>query len=227
MKLAIIIPAYNEGKVINQVIHSLPKSLERISKIDIVVVNDGSTDHTAEEAKQAGAKVLNHPINSGVGIAKKTLLKAGQKLNADVVVTMDADGQHSPDDLPNLIKPIIDNEADIVAGSRLINPNGMPIFRHRLNQLMNLLLKLLSKIDITDSQSGYRAYNQSALKKLQLKTSGFEIDTEILIAAKRANLRMTEVPIKTIYTDYSKSKGQSITTSITTFIRLITKLITG
>lgn len=227
MKLAIIIPAFNEGKVINEVIKSIPRSLPGIDKMKVVVVDDGSTDNTGNEAKRAGATVLKHPINSGVGTAKKTLLAAGKRLGADLVVTMDADGQHSPDDLPTLIKPIINGEADLVAGSRLISPAGMPVIRQRLNQLMNVILKSLWGINVSDSQSGYRAYNQLALRKLKLKTSGFEVDTEILIAAQRAKLRLVEVPIKTIYTDYSKSKGQSLTTSIVTFVRLVTKLITG
>ncbi len=227
MTLAILIPAYNEAPVIGDVVRALPATLGGIGRIDRIVVDDGSRDGTAAEARNAGATVLRHPVNRGVGVATATGLAAARQLDTDLVVTMDADGQHDPADLPRLLAPLIAGQADLVVGTRLLEPAGMPAIRRIGNQLMNAILHVGWGIETTDSQSGYRAYSRSAVQRLHLTTGGFEICTEILYAAKQAGLTLAEVPVKTIYTDYSKAKGQNPITAVVTFLRFATRVIIG
>lgn len=227
MKLVILIPAYNEGRVIREVINSLPTSLPNIDSVQTVVINDGSHDETGQEAKTANTLVLRHRINRGVGVATATGLKAAGRLKADIAVTMDADGQHDPAELPRLIEPILQGTADIVVGTRLTDPKGMPAIRRIGNKLMNGILRVFWGIRTTDSQSGYRAYGRSALERLHVSTGGFEVCTEILYVAKQDGLRVSEVPITTIYTDYSKTKGQNPITALLTFIRFLARVLLG
>lgn len=226
-KLAIIIPAYNESTAIASVIKSIPRALDHISTINIIVIDDGSTDITGKVAQTAGATVLRHKINRGVGVATVTGFAAAEKLGADIAVTMDADGQHDPAEISKLIEPIRLGHADIVVGTRLINPKGMPPVRLLGNRIMNRILQIFWGVYTTDSQSGYRAYSRKALQQLKLTTGGFEVCTEILYAAKLAHLKVSEAPIRTIYTDYSKTKGQNPITALLTFMRFVTRFITG
>lgn len=218
MKLAIVIPAYNEEEHIFEVVSGLPKKLAGISKIEVIVVDDGSKDRTGQLAKKAGAKVLTHKINLGVGNAYKTGLEY-VKGEFEAVVTMDADGQHSAADIKKIIVPILQNQADIVIGTRLINPKGMPPIKLFGNWLMNFITYLFSGIWTTDSQSGFRGYNQKVLRLIQLKTGGYEICSELFSEIKRFNLRMVEIPIKVIY--YKGQKGQSIANAINIVTNLL------
>lgn len=228
MNLLIILPAYNEGRVIGSVLEQLPKTLPGLTHIETLVIDDGSTDETRRISRRAGALVLRHHVNRGVGLATITGLAAARTLGADCVVTMDSDGQHDAADLAKVLRPIIDGNADIVIGSRLLTREpGMPWIRQLGNRLMNGLVKLFWGIKTTDSQSGFRAYSRYALNRLHLTTSGYEVCTEILAAAKIANLRLTEVPIKIIYTDYSKRKGQRITNAVNIVVRLVVRAISG
>lgn len=225
--LVVLIPAYNEGMVIGPVIRSIPNTIEYVSIIKTIVIDDGSRDKTCQAAKDAGALVLRHRINRGVGVATVTGLAAAKRLKADIAVTMDADGQHDPAELGKLIAPIRLGQADIVVGTRLTNPKGMPAVRRIGNKIMNGILQLFWGIHTTDSQSGYRAYGRKAMEKLQLTSGGFEICTEMLYAAKQAKLIIAEVPIRTIYSDYSKAKGQNPITALLTFMRFVARIITG
>ena len=225
--LAVLIPAYNEGTVIGSVIRSIPKTLEYISDIKVIVINDGSKDETSEAATSAGAIVLRHRLNRGVGVGTVTGLAAARRLGADIAVTMDADGQHDPAELGAIITPIRLGQADIVVGTRLTNSRGMPAVRRIGNQLMNGILRICWGIQTTDSQSGYRAYSRKAITDLKLTSGGFEVCTEMLYAAKRAGLVVTEVPIRTIYSDYSKAKGQNPITALLTLMRFVARIITG
>jgi len=227
MKLIVAIPAYNEASIIGSVIERIPSTLPGIREILMLVIDDGSTDATAQIAEAAGALVLSHPLNGGVGVAKVTGFTVARQLNADITVTMDADGQHDPANLTTLIAPIISGEADIAAGTRLKDPTGMPTIRLLGNRTMNALLRIVWGVKTTDSQSGYRAYSRESLEHLEIEASGFEVDTEILIAARRNNLAVVEIPVRTIYTNYSKTKGQSVSTALMTFFRLIKQVITG
>jgi glycosyltransferase involved in cell wall biosynthesis len=207
MKLAVLIPAYNEEENISEVIKKLPKRLPGVEKIQVIVVDDGSVDKTALLAKRAGAKVLTHAINLGMGNSYRTGLEF-IKGKFDLVVTMDADGQHSPSDVKKIIQPILKGKADVVIGSRLIKPKGMPLIKLAGNWIMNFITYLFFGIWATDSQSGFRACNQKALRLIELKTGGYEVASEFLSEINRLNLKMVEVPIKVIY--YKGQKGQPI-----------------
>ncbi len=228
MKLAVVIPAYNEAKMIGRVIRAIPKNLPQLGRPIIIVVDDGSTDQTASVARRARAMVLRHLLNRGKGVALSTGFKAAKVLRASVVVTIDADGQHDPREIAALTRPVLQRQADIVIGSRLLIKNGrMPLERLLANKLSNILTKLLAKIAVTDSQSGFRAFSGRALAALDLSSRGFEVETEMLMQAKTKRLQIAEVPIKTIYTAYSQSKGQHFTHGIAMTFRLVARALRG
>ena len=227
MKLVIVIPAYNEEKAIGKVISGLPKKLPGVKSIAAVIVDDGSSDKTAAASRRAGAKlVLRHRINCGKGTATITGLAAARRLAADMVVTMDADGQHDPADIKKLIRPIIKKEAEVVIGSRLLNAKGMPLVKIIGNWLMNGLTFVFSGQLVSDSQSGMKALSRRALEKIKLDGSGYEIDSEIILETRRHNLKIIEIPIKVIYSDYSNLKGQNIFNAVNIFTRLLLRSLT-
>jgi len=227
MKLTIVIPAYNEGKVIASVLKSLPKKIKGAKSIRTIVVNDGSIDNTHSEAKKHAHHVAHHVINLGAGAAVITGFEAAKKIGADVVVILDADGQHNPKNIEKLIQPIIKGEADIVIGTRMLNSKGMPAIKVFGNWAMNVMTYVTTGGWSTDTQSGMRAISRKALDRMQLQAIGFEYCSEIVGEARRCKLKMKEVSIQTIYTEYSKSKGQSIINAINIFTRLITIRLTG
>lgn len=226
MKLVIIIPAYNEEGSIGAVIKSIPKKLKGITKIKILVVNDGSCDKTAQVAREAGARVLSHPINQGVGAATITGFQAAKLLKVDIALTLDADGQHDPGEIEKIIKPIIKKGYDVASGARLIGRNkNMPAFRLFGQFSMNLMTFWLYRIMVLDSQSGFRAFSIEALNKMNLTSSGYEICSEIIGEIKKNKLKYLEVPIKTIYTRYSKGKGQFWLNAVNIVVKLIVRAI--
>ena len=221
MKLAIIIPAYNEAREIGKVIQQVTKtSLPGIEKT-IIVVDDGSSDNTKEVARSKGAIVISHVINRGVGGALGTGFEAAVRMGADLVVTFDADGQHSTDDIGKVIEPIRNGRADVVIGSRMIDPTGMPWTRQVANHLANWITWMLLASRTTDSQSGLRAFSRSAAERIRITTSKYESSSEICGEVRRLHLRSIDVPIKTIYTGYSLSKGQGFSVGLKTLFRLI------
>lgn len=209
MHLVIILPAYNEGKVIGEVLDSLPKNLKKVTKITPLVINDNSTDDTAAVARAHGAKCISHRVNLGAGGATVTGFEAAKKMKADLVVTLDADGQHDPADIANLIRPITNKGYDVVIGSRLLRiSKNMPAYRRFGNWGLNLVTYLFFQIWVTDSQSGFKAFSRQALDQIRLSTVGYEFCSEIIGEIKRLHLKYKEIPITTIYTKYSKLKGQ-------------------
>lgn len=227
MKLAIIIPAYNEDKVIASVLRSLPKKLPGVDRIVTIVINDGSLDDTFRVAKKYATYVANHVVNLGAGAAVITGFQAAKKIGADAVVMLDADGQHNPENIEKLLKPILEKKAEIVIGTRMLNSKGMPAIKVFGNWMMNLMTFLTTGGWSTDTQSGMRAISKKALQKMKLYAVGFEYCSEIIGEAKRCHLKIKEVPIQTIYTDYSKSKGQSILNAINIFTKLLIIRIVG
>jgi glycosyltransferase involved in cell wall biosynthesis len=227
--LALVIPAFNEAGGIGEVLARLPYKLSGFDRVIPIVVDDGSRDETAAIAASHRATVVRHRINRGVGLARRTGLDAARQLGATIAVTLDADGQHDPAEIATVVAPILSGTADIVIGSRLMNPTGMPLIKRLVNRLASNMLYLLWRIRVTDSQSGFRAYNLEASRPLKLWTSGYEADTEILIAAREAKLRVVEVPIRAIYTAYSTGhgRGQSLLNSITIMIRLFIRTVLG
>lgn len=225
MKTYIILPAYCEEKVIKQLI----KDIKKEGYNNIIVIDDGSPDNTYSQAKSTGVIVLKHPINRGKGAATQTGIDAAKLLNAEIIVTMDSDGQHNPKDIKKLIKPILDNKADVVIGSRMLNTKGMPKSRIVMNKIANIITFLFFGVMVTDSQSGFRAYNKKAYTSVYTYMDRYEFESEMLGQIKNANLKIKEVPIKVIYTDYSKNKykhmsrfsAQGLTNGIKMVVRLV------
>lgn len=222
MKLAVVIPALNEEKTIGEVISKIPAQMEGISEIEIIVVDDGSTDLTSKIAEEKGALVFRHPINLGVGAATTTGLKAARGLGAGITVTLDGDGQHDPAEIPLLIQPILKNKADLVIGSRFLNPSAqIPFLRKLGNHFFNHFTALLYGVISTDTQSGFKAFSKNALLLLEPKTHGYEICSEILAEAKHLRLKIKESPISVTYNHYTKTKGQSPLNGINILLKLI------
>lgn len=222
--LAIVIPAYNEAPVIGALIRSLPKKIEGISSITPIVVDDGSDDLTSTIAQNSGAWVCTHPINLGVGCATRTGFSAALQKKADIIITMDGDGQHSPHDINALMKPILDKKADIVFGNRFIDYRAMPYQRKIGNHILTFMTWLTTGIRISDSQCGYRAYSHIAIKKMYLTQPGFEICSEIVGEAKRTHLPYMQVPVQTIY-DLHHKKSQNPLNAINIIFRMIERLL--
>ncbi|HEU5187420.1 MAG TPA: glycosyltransferase family 2 protein [Candidatus Saccharimonadales bacterium] len=209
-RIAIIIPAFNEAFTIKKVVQSVLASLKK-AKItaDVFVIDDGSTDATAELATEAGAFVVHHILNSGVGSATATGIAYAHQKNYDLAVTMDADDQHSPQDAIKGLGLMQKGDIDLLIGSRLIDAQGMSRLKQFGNRSLSFITFLLFGVSVTDSQSGLRVFSKEALAQLRWKTAGYEFCSEMIWRAKQQGLTIGEYPIKAIYTDYSKAKGQN------------------
>lgn len=194
------IPCFNEERFIGSVVAKAKRYVDTV-----VVIDDGSTDDSAEIAEQVGATVYRHERNRGPGVATQSALERGRALHADILVTLDADGQHDPAEIPRLIEPITAGQADIVVGSRFLASQSKPPLYRRVGQrVLTSASNLASGEKISDSQSGYRAYSARALEELALVETGFSFCSELQFAARQASLRVAEVPINVIYTDEAK-----------------------
>jgi glycosyltransferase involved in cell wall biosynthesis len=225
-KMIIILPAFNESEVIGSVIKSIHKILPALKmEITVMVVNDGSTDRTAQKARDAGAKVLTHRLNRGLGASLGTGLEFAKRSGVDLAVTMDSDGQHDPDDIARLIGPIIKRQADVVIGSRMMtNKSTMPKERQLINRLSNWLTRILFGVKTTDSLSGFRAFNRRAIAKIEIRTERMEASNEFFQQIHSHRLRLAEVPIQVIYTKYSLKKGQKPGNAVAILFRLLLRL---
>jgi len=222
-KVVACIPAYNEERSIAKVILLAKKYAD-----EIIVCDDGSTDMTSEIARALGAIVIKHPRNMGYGAALISLFRKALELKADVIITLDADGQHNPEEIPRLIQPILKGEADIVVGSRFIKEcsNRIPFYRRLGIKLITRISNSSMKFNITDSQSGYRAYSIKALKLIApyLTEYGMGISLEVLELANSAKLRVVEVPVEITYDVEKPSKKNPIAHGIELIMSLV-KLI--
>ncbi|MFH0853302.1 MAG: glycosyltransferase family 2 protein [bacterium] len=221
MKLAVVIPAYNEEGTIQAVIDDV----HRLTT-EVFVVDDGSIDNTPLLARATGARVIQHIVNRGLGGALGTGIQAALNQGADIIVTFDADGQHQASDIAKLIKPIQEGQADVVIGSRMIDKDKtrqMPAIRRFYNWLGNRVTFFLFGIRTSDSQSGLRAFSRIAAQKLEIRSNKMEVSSELIYEIKRHGFRFIEIPIESIYTQYSMSKptGQNLITGIKTFLRLL------
>ena len=191
-KVFACIPAYNQEKSIERVVRTSQKYVERV-----IVVDDGSFDRTAQLAEQAGAIVIRHAMNMGYGAAIKSGFRIALKERADITVTLDADMQHNPEDIPSLLAPILDGNAEIVIGSRIIeNNNEMPAYRKAGVRFITKLMQY-NGVSVKDAQSGFRAYSLKALQAIlpNLTDSGYGLITESLTEASRYKLPIVEVPV--------------------------------
>ena len=203
MKLTVGIPAYNEEKNIASIIIKLRKITD-----DIIVCDDGSSDLTGEIATKLGVNVIKHPKNLGYGEAIKSIFNKAKEYNNDALITFDADGQHNIDDIAKVVDPILENKADIVIGSRFLkNPKEIPEYRKFGIKLITKVTNLSLKENLTDSQSGFRAYSRKVLEKLNLSEKGMGVSTEILIKSNSYKFRIGEVPINISYEGDTSSEN--------------------
>jgi len=196
LKIIIGIPAFNEEKNIASIITKLMNITD-----SIIVCNDGSSDLTSEIAEKMGAIVINHKKNSGYGAAIRSIFLKAKELDGDILVTFDADGQHRIEDIENVTTPIINQEAELVVGSRFLDDSEKEVPQYR-----KVGIKVITKITnasikekLTDSQSGFRAYSKKVVNELNPSELGMGISTEILIKASSKNFKIVEVPIKILY----------------------------
>ena len=221
MQVVIGIPAYNEEKNIAKIIVKLQNITNKI-----IVCNDGSTDLTSEISNKMGAIVINHPKNLGYGAAIKSLFSKARELDADVLITFDADGQHRIEDINKVLEPIEHNNADIVIGSRFLDKKmKIPAYRKFGINAITKMSNITTKKKITDSQSGFRAYNKKSLQEIIPSDNGMGVSTEILIKANKKSLRVIEVPIIILYegetsTHNPMSHGISVMLSTMKFISI-------
>lgn len=195
------IPAYNEEANIAKVI------IDAISYVDqVIVCDDGSTDMTARIAEKMGATVIRHPRNLGYGAAIASLFGKAREMQAAIMITLDGDGQHDPNDIPLLIQPLLDNQADLVIGSRFLptehgnnNKSNTSSYRKFGVKTITRISNIISGSTLTDSQSGYRAYNKKALDSIHVTERGMGASTEIIFKAQNNDLLITEVPIAIRY----------------------------
>ena len=196
MSIIVGIPAFNEEKNIAVLIIQLKKIADKI-----IVCNDGSTDLTSKIAEGLGVTVINHEKNLGYGAAIRSIFLKSKDLDGDILVTFDADGQHRIKDINRVINPIINEESDLVIGSRFLDKSEkeVPQYRKVGIKIITKVTNATIKKQLTDSQSGFRAYSKKVLNELNPAELGMGISTEILIKASAKNFRISEVPIKITY----------------------------
>lgn len=207
MKLIIFIPAYNEEEKIGEVVKKIPRKYQGIDQVEVLVVDDGSKDGTVKKAKEAGAVVISHYQNRGVGAAFQTGLNWAMKNKADILVNIDADGQFDSKDIEKLVKPIINNEADMVASNRFENgkPGNMPPLKYWGNKRMTNLINILAGTKFKDVSSGFRAYNREAMLNMNL-FGQFTYTQEVFLDLSTKGLRIAQLPVAVKYFKSRKSK---------------------
>jgi len=209
------IPAFNKEATIARVVISASKHVDKV-----LVCDDGSSDMTGEIAKRLGAKVVRHERNLGKGAAIRSLFDSAKRLGADVVVTIDADGQHDSDEIPKLIEPILSGKADIVIGSRSLAGNEMPRYRRVGRSALDHATAAAGHIKVADTQSGFRAYSKTAVERFEITEFGFGVDSEILL--KTEGLRLTEVPVSCKYKGVKGSTYNPVTHALSVLGAIVT-----
>ena len=216
----VVLPAYNEATRIQPVLESIAEK-----GYNMVIVNDGSTDNTLDVILESKRKYPNQIhvfsllINRGVGVATQTGFDAVLKFNPKYVVSMDSDGQHSADDLDDVIKPLVTGEAQAVIGVRPLE--DMPRSRNYANAIMNFLTKIFYRVDVSDSQTGFRAITRDALDKITINATGYLISSEFIREINDNDIPFAEVPIETIYTPETQAKGTNTTAAIKILLQMI------
>jgi len=202
-KIIAVIPCFNEENFIGDIV-----TRARIYADKVIVIDDGSTDNTSEVAKAAGAEVIRHERRRGAGAATKSGFEAAKTNNADILVTLDGDGQHDPDEIPQVLAPILSCKADLVIGSRFLlqNIKKVPKYRKFGIDIITWLYNLGSKKKVSDSQSCFRAYSRKSLEAVTITENGFSFSVEVLIQARKKGFVITEVPTSCVY----HSQGSTI-----------------
>lgn len=217
------IPAFNEERTIASVILDAKKYSEVV-----IVCDDGSNDLTADIAEELGAVVIRHEKNRGKGWALRTIFEASTKFNPDIVVTIDADGQHNPKEIPQLIEPLISGQSDVVLGNRYAAQVTFKIPRYRQFGLsiIDWLNRRANRSNVQDSQNGFRAYNSKALKVISsFKSNGYSAESEQIILATKVGLRIEEIPVSTRYEGLERTSKKSPLTHGMSLIGYILKVM--
>ena len=200
VSVVVTIPAFNEAATVAKVIEAIPGGISGVESIDVVVINDGSTDNTAEVAAQAGAKVVSFSHNRGLGAAFGQGLRTALGLGADIIVNIDADGQFNPADIPKLLGPIIEGKADMVTASRFADPDlvpEMPRIKRMGNKVVANILNKLAGQQLHDASCGFRAYRRDAALRATL-LGGHTYTHEVILDLAFRGLRIIEVPVKVV-----------------------------
>ena len=222
----VIIPAYNEETRVQPVVEGIAEK-----GFNMVIVNDGSTDNTLEVLKESQRKypkhifIYSHMINRGVGMAMQTGFEAVLRYNPRFIVNIDADGQHSVDDLENVIEPLVSGRVEAVIGVRPLK--DMPKSRNIANAIMNYFTKIFYGVDVSDSQTGFRALTIDALNKITINARGYLISSEFIREINDNNIPFEEVPIKTIYTPETQAKGTNYKVAIKIFLIMVKHKLFG
>ena len=214
MDFYVIVPGHNEEKNIGDVIR---KAKKFVAASNIIVVDDGSRDGTAETARESGITVLRHVINLGKGAALRTGSQYSCSKGAEALVFMDSDGQHDPEDLPRLLEALKDS--DIVFTFRERKSENMPMVKKIGNNIIDVLMSVLFHIKVQDTQCGYKAMTRQAYEKLQLMSNDYSIESEIVAKAGKYKLKFTQLPIKTIYAD--RYKGTTVFDGIKIVLKML------
>ena len=214
-KVAVLLPAYNEEVAIASMILLSSKYAD-----EVIIIDDGSTDRTKEVSELAGATILSHNRNKGKGVALKTGFEYAKDF--DIIVTIDADGQHNPSEIPLLLKPILDDEADLVNGSRYINGHetSTPTYRRVGQTVLDKTTNIASGVKITDSQSGFRAFSSKCFQCFNFDPEGFGIESDMLIEAANHNMRITEVEITVRY-DVNTTTANPVVQGVSVLLRVL------
>jgi len=194
MKIVALIPAYNEERTIQEIIRNTKKFVS-----EVIVVDDNSTDRTKDLATLEGANVISHKKNKGYGAAIITGIKYSLKEKADIVVLLDADTQHNPNEIDSIVKPLIENKGDLVIGSRFLNNMKIPVYRKFGIKFITDLMNILTGAKITDAQSGFRAFSGKVLREINLRENGMGISVETIFKVKEKGFKIIEVPISCQY----------------------------
>jgi glycosyltransferase involved in cell wall biosynthesis len=210
------IPCHNEEQFIADIVRSVKQHVHQV-----VVVDDGSSDDTSKAAEAAGALVVRHGSNRGPGVAYRSCFKAASELDADVLVTLDGDGQHLPEELPRVLAPLLRGEADLVIGSRFLDHYEIPRYRKFGIDVITWLYNLGSPVKVVDAQSCFRGYNRRALDTLTISENGFGFSVELLVQARAHGLTIKEVPISCVY--HSDSHSQNPVTHGLTVALMVVK----
>jgi glycosyltransferase involved in cell wall biosynthesis len=194
------IPCLNEERFIGSVVVKTRKYVDRV-----IVIDDGSTDATAEVAEAAGAQVIRHKKNQGKGVAIRSAFEWAKEAGCRALVLLDGDGQHEPADIPTLLRPVLEGEADMVVGSRfLTTSSSIPRYRRIGQHLLTLVTNLGSRVRLSDSQSGFRAFSCKAINDMSFAEGGLSVESEMQFSVSRSGLKVAEVPIEVSYVDKEK-----------------------
>jgi glycosyltransferase involved in cell wall biosynthesis len=204
MKKIACIPAFNEEKIIKDVIEKTEKFVDQV-----IVCDDGSSDNTSKIARDAGAHVIIHEQNLGKGAAMKTLFDYVKDTDAEIIITIDGDGQFLPEEIPKLAAPIKEKNADIVIGYRFDDHSEMPTYRKMGNKFLDKITNLASELPFRDTQGGFRAYSKRAITEINFNTKGFGVDAEILVDASTRKLKILEEKVTVIYNTGAETSTKS------------------